>query len=152
MPFHRLLYRSESALSGSAESIELQVASIIERSKAANQAAGLTGALLLSTDVFIQVLEGPIEAVEATFERICRDLRHRRVRLLELAAGEQRMFEEWAMVRVQPNADLARLYPNLDAPHHARLDISTSSAAIRTMRAVLVTQPDAENAGESLRA
>lgn len=148
MQIHRLLYRSDAILSGSTETVEQQVAAIVDRSRRANETAGLTGALLLSGGEFIQVLEGRVEAVEATFERICCDLRHRRVRLLELAVAEDRVFAEWAMVRIQPANEIARLCPGLDMSGQSRLDSHTAEVAIQMMRTVLLT--NASNVGRGV--
>jgi Sensors of blue-light using FAD len=137
MLLHRLLYRSDAALTGSDEDVEGQVHAIVEASRAANEASGLTGALLLSSGVFLQALEGSLNAVEATFERICGDLRHRRVRLLQLAAVEERLFGDWSMARVKPAAELAVLCPSLEAAETSRLDASTADAAILVMRTLL---------------
>ena len=152
MQIHRLLYRSDAILSGSTESVEHQVAAIVDGSKRANGAAGLTGALLLSGGEFIQVLEGPVEAVEATFERICRDLRHRRVRLLELAVADDRVFAEWAMVRIQPANEIVRLCPGLDMSGQSRLDGHAAGATIRMMRTVLLTNASTAGRGMARRA
>ena len=138
MPIHRLLYRSEAALPGSPGDVNRQVAAIIEASHAANTRVGVTGALLFTSGVFIQALEGPLAAVEATFERICGDLRHRRVRLLEFVVAEDRVFGEWAMAEVTPTRELARLYPTLVSTDTGRLDAVTASTAVQTMRALLL--------------
>ena len=138
MLLSRLLYRSDAALAGSAEEIENQVAFLIEASRAANAAAGLTGALLIASGVFVQALEGPTKVVEAVFERICCDLRHRRVRLLELAVVDERVFGEWSMARV-PVAELASFGPVLGSAETARLDSSTAGIALETMRTLLRT-------------
>lgn len=134
----RLLYRSDAALAGSKEDIEGQVALLVERSRAANQTAGLTGALLLASGVFLQVLEGPTEFVEATFERICCDLRHRRVRLLEVAAVEERAFAGWSMARVSASG-VQGFSPALASAETVRLDSLMAGATVRTMRALLRT-------------
>lgn len=134
MFIHRLLYRSDSSLTGSPEAIERQVEAIVDASLAANAAAELTGALLFESGTFMQVLEGPIDAVEATFERICGDLRHRRVRLLEFAVAEGRIFAEWGMARVTPSPELADLSRTIGVTQEARLDVAAASAAVRTMR------------------
>jgi hypothetical protein len=126
-------------LSGLAEDITRETEQIVAGARRRNEASGITGALMLSSGVFIQVLEGPVIAVEATFERICRDLRHRHVRLLELAIAEERVFGEWAMVQVTPTLQLAQLCPSIGAGD-ARLDASTASAAIQVMRTLLLTK------------
>jgi hypothetical protein len=126
-------------LAGSDAEIDRQVAHIVETARVANQQADITGALMLSSGVFIQVLEGPVGAVEATFERICCDLRHRAVRLLELAIAEDRVFADWAMVQVTPTLQLARLCPSLSSDS-SRLDATTANAAIQIMRTLLLTK------------
>lgn len=140
MLIHRLLYRSEAALVGPQQDVDRQVAAIIEAAHVANIRVGVTGALLFTSGVFIQALEGPLAAVEATFERICCDLRHRRVRLLEFIVADDRAFGEWAMVEVSPTRELARLYPSLVSADTGRLDAVTASAAVQTMRALLLTR------------
>lgn len=138
MFIHRLLYRSDSSLVGSPEEVERQIAAIVDLSRAANAAADLTGALLFEAGTFMQVLEGPINAVEATFERICGDLRHRRVRLLEFAVAEDRIFGAWGMARVAPGSELAELNRTIGVTQEARLDAAAASAAVQTMRDLLL--------------
>lgn len=138
MFIHRLLYRSDADLAGPPEEAERQVRAIVDASRRANEAAGLTGAMMLSSGVFLQVLEGPSDAVEATFERICGDLRHKRVRLLELAVADDRAFADWSMARVEPPADMGPdLCPSSGAAGGAKLDAASAGAAVRMMRALL---------------
>lgn len=148
MFIQRLLYRSESALVGSDDEVDDQVLAIVESSRKSNEAAGLTGALLLSSGVFIQALEGPVDAIERKFERICCDLRHRRVRLLQLAAVEGRLFGDWSMSIVTPTLELARLCPTLDAAESTRLDATKADAALRTMRDLLSARKDRPSRSE----
>lgn len=135
----RLLYRSDCALTGTAGEIDRGVDDIVAAARVANEKAAVTGALMLSSGVFIQVLEGPVGVVEAAFERICCDLRHRHVRLLELAVAEERAFAGWAMVQVAPTVQLAQLCPSIGAGD-TRLDASTANAAIQVMRTLLLTK------------
>lgn len=60
---------------------------------------GITGALISRSDLFLQLLEGPLEKVEATFGRIVRDDRHIEVRPLvrRLIGDDKRLFAAWAM-------------------------------------------------------
>lgn len=146
MFIHRLLYRSEAVLHGTNAEVDEQVSAIVEAARKANEAAGLTGALLLSSGVFIQALEGPVDAIERKFESICCDLRHRRVRLLQLAVADERIFGDWSMSRVTPTAELASLCPTLDASERTRLDATRAEGALQAMRALLV----AEGLGASL--
>jgi hypothetical protein len=142
MFIHRLLYRSEAAMAGPPEEVGREVRAIVEASRRANEAAGLTGAMLLSSGVFLQVLEGPSDAVEAAFERICGDLRHKRVRLLELAVADHRAFGDWSMVFVEPPTDAGTdLCPSSEAARNATPDAASAEAAIRMMRALLPARP-----------
>jgi Sensors of blue-light using FAD len=64
-----------------------------------NARDGITGALICRDDLFLQLLEGPEAAVEATFARIAKDDRHIEVRRLtrRLIGDDARMFGAWAM-------------------------------------------------------
>lgn len=62
-----------------------------------NGRAGITGALICRADLFMQLLEGPREAVTATFGRILRDDRHVEVALVSTADAEARLFPDWSM-------------------------------------------------------
>lgn len=70
---------------------------ILRASRANNPAVGVTGALLYSGGNFMQVLEGPPDAVEGVYERVQRDPRHRGVITLLRQEVEERAFPEWAM-------------------------------------------------------
>ncbi|MBB3997278.1 BLUF domain-containing protein [Aureimonas pseudogalii] len=94
---HQLVYYSRNAVSGDGANFAAEVNSILEASRRNNEAAGITGALLFNAGVFAQVLEGPLEAVEATFERIQQDERHGDVSLLALEPIAHRSFTHWAM-------------------------------------------------------
>ncbi len=59
----------------------------------------VTGALICRDDLYLQLLEGPEDAVDATYRRITRDDRHLEVRCLARReiAEDDRMFADWAM-------------------------------------------------------
>ena len=59
----------------------------------------ITGALICRDDLFLQLLEGPVAAVEAAYDRIRADERHIEVRELarRMIADDARMFGAWAM-------------------------------------------------------
>ncbi|MEZ4416493.1 MAG: BLUF domain-containing protein [Gemmatimonadota bacterium] len=62
-----------------------------------NQVNAVTGLLVYDEGRFLQLLEGPQDEVEATFQRIRVDPRHRDVTVLFRAAARSRMFGEWQM-------------------------------------------------------
>lgn len=94
---YRILYCSRNTIEGSAEAQQAEVADILAKSRANNASRGITGALLFNSGCFAQVLEGPLEAVERTFERIQLDLRHDEVAVLECGTVPARDFPEWSM-------------------------------------------------------
>lgn len=143
MALYRLLYRSDIAITG--PDIENQINDIVHASARANADVGLTGALVASGGVFIQALEGPLPALEASFEKICCDLRHRHVQLIELAAAEDRIFLEWPMVRVSQGTDMAELTAFcsiVGSRQPMRLDMSMTGALVSLMRSMLLTQAE----------
>lgn len=149
MCIQRLLYRSDADLEGGTEAVNSQVLAIMSQAQARNAEAGLTGALLFNAGIFIQAIEGPAEAVEAAFERICCDLRHRRVRLVELAVAEERMFGEWPMAHVSSQLQLARLCPTSAALRNARMDAAAAGAIVAAMRTMLLTDAVAVTSAEA---
>ena len=80
---HRLVYYSRNTLSGSEQAIALEIQQVLASSRRNNAADGITGALMFNRGCFAQVLEGPRPALERTFERIQRDMRHEDVLLLQ---------------------------------------------------------------------
>ena len=90
---YRLIYKSESTVPMNWQT----VGKIHATSTRNNDRDDLTGTLLVGRRSFLQVLEGDFEAVNATFARIVRDPRHRRVQLVSFAVVEERMFDEWQM-------------------------------------------------------
>jgi hypothetical protein len=71
---------------------------ILVGARRANLRDGITGALICRADIYVQLLEGPKEAVTAAFARIARDDRH--TAIVELVAEETgaRLFGKWAML------------------------------------------------------
>ena len=94
---YKLLYCSRNLLSGSLAEQETEVQKILESSRRNNVREGVTGALLFNGEWFAQTLEGPLDKVEATFERIQRDSRHADVTLLESGPTNGRIFADWSM-------------------------------------------------------
>jgi len=70
---------------------------LLEQFRERNHARGLTGILVYQEGSFIQVLEGPAESVDSTYERIRQDPRHSDVRLLSRQGVDERTFGDWKM-------------------------------------------------------
>ncbi len=100
----RLVYYSRNDLQGSPEEVAVEIRRILAVAQARNREVGVTGALMFNGGCFAQVLEGPRDAVEATFERIQRDHRHGAVTLLDVASIGERGFPSWSMAFVGTEA------------------------------------------------
>jgi hypothetical protein len=97
----RLLYASRATR----EIDEAFVTSILERSQKYNLEHGITGLLCTSAQngVFLQLLEGGRDAVNALYAAIVGDPRHRDVTLLDYAEIPERRFAGWRMGAVNLN-------------------------------------------------
>ena len=73
------------------------VESILHSSTRNNPANGITGVLVVTQTHFLQVLEGPFESLNATFEKIARDTRHEGTQLISFTEIKERKFADWAM-------------------------------------------------------
>lgn len=105
----RLIYTSRNMMQGHPEQIERGIASILDISRRNNRSAGVGGVLMFNNGCFLQVLEGPLDTVTSTFERIQCDRRHADVIVLEAGDVADRLFTDWSMAFVGSNvADLAR--------------------------------------------
>jgi hypothetical protein len=63
-----------------------------------NTRDGITGALICRHDIYLQLLEGPADKVQATCDRIGRDDRHVGMKTLVSEPITDRIFGEWAML------------------------------------------------------
>ena len=70
---------------------------ILMRSRRNNTRDDVTGALICRADLYLQWLEGPQVAVEATYAKIIRDDRHLDIVRRLTRSSETRMFPEWSM-------------------------------------------------------
>ena len=103
-----LLYASRAV-----ERSQEQLLDILTESRANNPAHGITGVLCSSGAVFLQCLEGGRMQVNALYNRIAADPRHRDVVVLSYREIAERTFANWSMGLVnleQVNASLLLKY------------------------------------------
>lgn len=74
------------------------LSTILEEARRCNTRDGVSGALVCRQDIFIQLLEGSMEAVDAAYSRICRDDRHVGIKQLVRRRVSRRFFGNWAML------------------------------------------------------
>ncbi|KAI8917490.1 Acylphosphatase-like domain-containing protein [Powellomyces hirtus] len=104
LPYRQLVYRSLASptLTGG------DIAQILYSSRTLNATRGISGLLLHGTGEFMQVLEGPPEAVGALYATIAQDPRHSQAKVLLDVRVRDRLFECWLM----GFRDLADYYTN----------------------------------------
>lgn len=94
---YRLVYYSMVTIADDDEALDSAISSILAASRINNPRVEVTGALMFNSGCFGQILEGPLAAVEATFERIQQDDRHSEVTLLGFDQVPDRAFPSWSM-------------------------------------------------------
>lgn len=73
------------------------LAGILSTARLNNARNDVTGALICREDIYLQLLEGPAQKVEKTFEHISQDDRHVEVQVLVRCEVEDRLFPDWTM-------------------------------------------------------
>lgn len=94
---YRVLYCSRMCLPFGPDQVDEEISRILAASRRNNAGCAITGGLLFSDGCFAQVLEGPVDGVAKTFERIQCDQRHREVTVLDSQAVRSRQFPAWSM-------------------------------------------------------
>ena len=92
MPMIQLIYASRPF-----DFDEGTLVAILTVARSCNERDGITGALICRSDLYLQLLEGPQEMVDAAYRRIERDRRHLEVKLLSRRSVTERLFPGWAM-------------------------------------------------------
>jgi len=90
----RLIYVSKLSSDALSSDDLTQILTVAQRN---NAAANVSGFLLFNYRNFLQVLEGPSEAVTHIYEKIKQDPRHHDLTLIESRAVKQREFSHWRM-------------------------------------------------------
>lgn len=73
------------------------LSAILLDARRCNVRDNITGMLICRADLYLQLLEGPAEPVEAACKRIMADDRHVEMRILSRRPVEERLFPQWAM-------------------------------------------------------
>ena len=104
----QLIYKSECVSDITPELIE----SVLFAATSFNEQRGITGILLYSENVFLQLLEGDPVDVDELYRRILKDERHTNVRTVYLGYAESRAYPLWRM----------RAFSSFDSPIHTLND------------------------------
>jgi blue light- and temperature-responsive anti-repressor len=142
---YRLIYRSREVVAqvvpdGATEAVlQRELRAIVTSARSHNKDDNITGALLFADSGFAQVLEGPREIVERTFERIAADPRHTDVTVLSFTPAHQRSFPDWPMgFRAQTASGSADSFEHLsDSGIFSGARVMTGSDVLRFLEKVV---------------
>lgn len=71
--------------------------SIFDTSQRNNPEKNITGCLLIGSNSYLQLLEGPASTVDELYSKIKKDSRHRNVKKLYEQGIEEKLFSSWSM-------------------------------------------------------
>lgn len=83
---------------------QAEVFDIIQTSARNNPARQVTGFLIFAKDRFLQLIEGPGEALDLLLAQLAQDRRHRDIAVLSRHPITDRSFPTWRMKRIDPAA------------------------------------------------
>lgn len=111
----RLVYasRSTSAPGSTHQGLDSAVARILAKSRRNNAKLGIVGGLLFGDGCFLQCLEGGEREVDALYEKIRTDPRHRDVTILSRTGIARCSFTAWSMKYAPGEEPLRRLLQTL---------------------------------------
>lgn len=101
----RLMYASHLAADAACDVTQ----TIMQQAHANNPRLGITGVLCHSDKVFMQVIEGGRETINALYGKIMRDPRHTDVMLLHYEEAGERKYAGWTMGHV----NLSKVNPSI---------------------------------------
>lgn len=93
MSLNQLIYISQATRKMSSEDLM----SIQKIAKTNNETMDVTGSLFYNGGWFLQVLEGPIEALNTLYKKIEKDPRHKNSRIIHSEPAKFRTFTRWSM-------------------------------------------------------
>lgn len=77
---------------------EAEIQKLVDKAVLNNKKNEITGMLLVAEPFFFQVFEGPKDHVDALFDKISNDDRHKNIEILRSEENQtSRLFSDWAM-------------------------------------------------------
>lgn len=128
---HRLTYVSRAKSPDRVETCDC-IDEIVHASQSKNTHSNVSGLLIEVSGYFIQILEGNARVLEATFERICCDLRHQNLQVLDFSPADHREFQDWAMKSIS-----SRTASHADALENLRVSLQQGMTPGALLRGAL---------------
>ena len=126
------VYRSKAR----ADITDADIDAILQASRRHNEAAGVSGMLLLGRGYFVQIIEGTGPTVERTYRRILSDPRHADAVLLYDGSGEPRRFAGCPLgfARMEAHADVPSIARFLQHDHEGNPYGFSAEATLASQR------------------
>lgn len=99
----RIILRLTYVSRYNAKNANIEVARILEQAQRNNARKGITGALVINDDYFLQVIEGARPAINQLLRGLVQDSRHLELRIVECREVEQRRWSKWSMKYLTPS-------------------------------------------------
>lgn len=132
-----LIYRSRLCKSVSPRFLNL----LTDKAKHFNQTIGVTGILLFDGDYFLQILEGPSDAIDTVFRKVCADSRHNQIVQLMRDYAPERHFGKLGMAVIDMRHQTSEsLIANILSQETARYPLTYGDRVFKFIR-TFVTQP-----------
>ena len=99
----RIILRLTYVSRYNAKNANIEVARILEQAQRNNARKGITGALVINDDYFLQVIEGARPVINQLLRGLVQDSRHLELRIVECREVEQRRWSKWSMKYLTPS-------------------------------------------------
>lgn len=81
----------------------IEVTRILEQAQRNNKRDGITGALVINDDYFLQTIEGARPTINELLKKLVKDDRHFSLQIIECREIEQRRWNKWSMKYLTPS-------------------------------------------------
>lgn len=130
----QLIYTSVATVAFSDDDLN----ELLFKSRRKNEAADITGMLLYDRGTFLQVLEGPDQAIKDLYDTIRKDPRHERQIVLSERNINEREFSQWRMGFVKMSKDSTFDLPGFEDFFEGEPDLSHCSKDATLTRRILM--------------
>lgn len=136
----RIVYCSRNLSTASAGLQTLAMIRIFDKARSNNARRSVTGALLSSSGLFAQVLEGPRAQIEEVFGKIQQDARHGDVTVLGRSDLCTRDFPDWSMAHVRPVTKAQELVTRVALERAIDSPGAAGAAVLELLRSLVIEQ------------
>lgn len=87
----------------SPDNTNIEVTRILAQAQRNNERNGITGALVINDDYFLQSIEGARPIINALLRKLVKDDRHFSLQVIECCEVEERFWNKWSMKHLTPS-------------------------------------------------